>query len=58
MNLRPFIAMNLRPFIAWRLTRCTNRDGDTALHAACKNGDALALELLVKAGCDVKHVNK
>jgi ankyrin repeat protein len=50
--------MNLRPFIAWRLTRCTNRDGDTALHAACKNGDALALELLVKAGCDVKHVNK
>ena len=50
--------MNLRPLIAWRLTRCTNRDGDTALHAACKNGDALTLELLVKAGCDVQHVNK
>jgi hypothetical protein len=50
--------MNLRPLIAWRLTRCTNRDGDTALHAACKNGDALSLELLVKAGCGVQHVNK
>jgi ankyrin repeat protein len=33
------------------------RSGDSALHAAAKNGDLLSAEALVKAGADVNIVN-
>jgi ankyrin repeat protein len=32
--------------------------GDSALHAAAENGDALAVQALVKAGADIKKLNK
>ena len=34
------------------------RSGDSALHAAAKNGDWLSAEALVKAGADVNIVNE
>ena len=34
-----------------------NKSGDSALHAAAENGDALAVEALVGAGADVKKLN-
>ncbi len=33
------------------------RSGDSALHAAAKNGDLLSVEALVKAGADVNREN-
>jgi ankyrin repeat protein len=33
------------------------RSGDSALHATAENGDALAVEALVKAGADVTQLN-
>jgi ankyrin repeat protein len=33
------------------------RSGNSALHAAAENGDALAVQVLVKAGADVKQLN-
>jgi ankyrin repeat protein len=34
------------------------RSGDSALHAAAENGDAVAVQALVKAGADVKKLGK
>jgi ankyrin repeat protein len=34
------------------------RSGDSALHAAAENGDAVAVQALVKAGADVKELGE
>jgi ankyrin repeat protein len=34
------------------------RSGDSALHAAAENGDALAVQALLKAGADVKKLGE
>ena len=34
------------------------RSGDSALHAAAENGDALAVKALVEAGADVKNLGQ
>ena len=35
-----------------------NKSGDSALHAAAENGDALAVQALLKAGADVKKLGR
>jgi ankyrin repeat protein len=34
------------------------RSGHSAMHAAAENGDALAVQALLKAGADVKKLGK